>query len=600
MSTRSLRPQQYYNFNGVQANLYKESKEGKSFKNLLELIMSDENILLAYRNIKTNGGSKTPGTDKKNIKYFADMGQSKFIDFIRKSLTNFRPGTVKRVWIPKPDSVKKRPLGIPIIRDRIIQQMFLQVLEPICEAKFQNSSYGFRPNRATRHAVAKVQSFINIYHLYYSVDIDIKGFFDNVNHSLLMKQLWNIGIRDKRVLAIIGKMLKAPIEGEGIPSMGVPQGGVLSPLLSNVVLNDLDTWVIDQWEGFETKHTYKGNDVKIRELRRTSNMKEGYIVRYADDFRIMARDHDAAVRWFHTVKGYLKDRLKLDISPEKSKIIDVRQQSTKFLGYKIKAIVKRKKMIAKTNVSDSKLKDMQRRLKERIKAIKKQPSPENVALFNSTLVGMQQSFKYATHVSNDFGKLEFRLWKFMYLCLHEHASYYLPKIRNSKNNAYTRLYGKNTRKTWNFKSEIFMFPISKVKMVNNMLFSDNGNPFETKVTYPWDTTLIELMKRHNPKESVEYMDNKLSRFSMQKGKCHITGRPLSANEVHCHHVTPRELGGDDKFDNLRIVHIWIHKLVHATKPETINKYIQILDLSNKEVVKINKLRAKCKLESIAI
>ena len=238
MSTMA-RTKQYYDLEEVQLSLYNDSKEGKVFKNLLEIILSDENILLAYRTIKTNKGAKTKGTDKENILNLAEKEQAKFLDSIRKTLVNYKPHSVKRVWIPKA-SGKLRPLGIPTIRDRLIQQMFKQVIEPICEAKFFNHSYGFRPLRSTHHAIARVQSLININKLHFTVDIDIKGFFDNVDHNLLTKQLWNIGIRDKRVLAIIGKMLKAPIKGEGIPSKGVPQGGILSPLLSNIVLNDLD------------------------------------------------------------------------------------------------------------------------------------------------------------------------------------------------------------------------------------------------------------------------------------------------------------------------------------------------------------------------
>jgi RNA-directed DNA polymerase len=284
MSARVDRNKHYYDFVELQKDLYEHSKSGNNdFKNLMEIILSDENILLAYRTIKSNSGSKTKGTDGYNIMHIAETDQQIFINKMKEIVAQYKPKAVRRVWIPKPNG-KQRPLGIPTIRDRLVQQMFLQVLEPICEAKFYNHSYGFRPLRTTRHAIARVQTLININKLHYTVDIDIKGFFEHVNHNLLLKQLWNIGIKDKRVLAVIGKMLKAPIQGEGIPTEGVPQGGILSPLLSNVVLNDLDNWVADQWDTFnKTRRKYAGNDVKVRELRRTSNMKEGYLVRYADD-----------------------------------------------------------------------------------------------------------------------------------------------------------------------------------------------------------------------------------------------------------------------------------------------------------------------------
>lgn len=151
------------------------------------------------------------------------------------------------------------------------------MLEPICEAKFYNHSYGFRPNRSTHHAISRCYTLANINKLHYVVDIDIKGFFDNVDHSKLLKQMWTLGIQDKNLICVMSKMLKAPIENIGVPTKGTPQGGILSPLLSNIVLNELDWWVANQWETFETKHNYdviskkgvvnQGN--KYRALRKT-------------------------------------------------------------------------------------------------------------------------------------------------------------------------------------------------------------------------------------------------------------------------------------------------------------------------------------------
>lgn len=594
MNTVKSRQKSYYEFNEVQNELFEESKTGKSFDKLFEIITSKENILLAYRTIKSNKGSKTKGSDNKTIDNLARMSQENFIEHFRKKLFNYKPKSIRRVMIPKSNG-KLRPLGIPTIEDRIIQQMFLQVLEPICEAKFFNHSYGFRPLRSAHYAISRVQTLMNINKLHYAVDIDIEGFFDNVNHNKLIKQLWNIGIHDKRILAIIGKMLKAPIKGLGIPVKGVPQGGILSPLLSNVVLNDLDQWVSKQWETFETRYKYCGNDSKIATLKRSSNLKEGYIVRYADDFKIMARTRDEANRWFHAVKLYLKERLHLDISKEKSKIINLRKKHSEFLGYKFRAIKKGKKMICKTNMSDKKSKEITNKLREHTVTISKYPTPENISRYNSYLVGVQNYFRHATHVNDDFIEIEHKLLRKQRTRFKQLAKYKKPSP--FKHSLYERLYG-NTRKTFVFKTRIYLFIIGKVTTVNSRNYSQSINPYNFTPKFKWDTEVHKLMKNTNNYNSVEYMDNRLSRYSMQKGLCAITKLPLTVDAVHCHHKLPRSLGGNDKFDNLVIVHKMIHTLIHAKKEETIKRVIEYFQLNAKQIVAVNKLRLNCKLEKI--
>lgn len=211
-----LRYNEYFDMQSIFDELYQQSRNNNNFYKLMEVIGSKQNIRLAYRNLKGNTGSKTKGTDGKTIEDISKLNDEMLIKEVRARLEDYNPLPVRRVYIPKPGSDKKRPLGIPTIWDRLIQQCILQVLEPICEPKFHNHSYGFRPNRSTHHAVSRMVSLINLGKHYYCVDIDIKGFFDNVNHGKLMKQIWNLGIRDKRLLCIISKLLKCEIEGEGI------------------------------------------------------------------------------------------------------------------------------------------------------------------------------------------------------------------------------------------------------------------------------------------------------------------------------------------------------------------------------------------------
>ena len=208
--------------------LYQQSKNGNNFYKLLEIIGSEQNICLAYRNLKTNSGSKTAGTDGKTIEDIKGLSDREVIETVRKQLADYHPQSVRRVFIPKPGSNKKRPLGIPCIWDRLIQQCILQILEPICEAKFHERNNGFRPYRSTQNAIAQCYKMAQLQNLHFVVDVDIVGFFDNIDHSKLIQQLWGLGIQDRKLIMIIKQMLKAEILFNDIvitPETGTPQGG---------------------------------------------------------------------------------------------------------------------------------------------------------------------------------------------------------------------------------------------------------------------------------------------------------------------------------------------------------------------------------------
>jgi len=290
----SIRYAEYYGMVEVQDALYKDSADGKIFTKLIEVISSDANIKMAYRNLKTNDGSGTPGVDGRTFDDLAVMSEESLVRCVQDKIQNYQPKAVRRVYIPKPNG-KMRPLGIPAVIDRIVQQSVLQVMEPICEAKFYRHSYGFRPNRSTHNAVAVCYKLAQVDGFHYVVDVDIKGFFDNVDHGKLLKQIWTMGIRDKRLISLIGKMLKAPIEEKGertVPYKGTPQGGVLSPLLANIVLNELDWWIASQWEEMPARYPTKSdiypnsngslNKGNLYKKLRKSRLKECHIVRYAD------------------------------------------------------------------------------------------------------------------------------------------------------------------------------------------------------------------------------------------------------------------------------------------------------------------------------
>lgn len=465
MSTK-LRYYEYYNMQESLDWLYERSlNKAMNGVDIYGIIMSEVNILLAYRMIKTNTGSRTAGIDGQTIDFYKIYNKNQFIEDIRHAVKNYVPQSVRRVTIPKSNG-KTRPLGIPTMRDRLIQQMFKQVLEPICEAKFYKHSYGFRPNRSTEHALARCNFVAHMCKCHYVVDIDIKGFFDNVNHGKLMNQLYSIGIRDKRVLAVLAKMLKAPIERQGVTNVGVPQGGLISTLLSNVVLNDLDWWIANQWETFESYRQYSDSSKMYRALK-TSRLKEMHIVRYCDDFKIFTTNYKHAIKIFHAVKGYVENHLSLEISSEKSKITNLRKRYSEFLGYEIKVEKQRKhKYMSISKVSKKSKDKIKQEIRKRVKELQKNPTITNINLYNLYIRGIQNYYQRVTRVNLDFSKIYYTCLPTMYNRLKTIGKYEVPR---GPPLAYKKLYSDKQR-TFRIRGK-YLFPIANIQWKKSAVFS---------------------------------------------------------------------------------------------------------------------------------
>lgn len=317
-----------------------ESKEIPKFKGLVEIMSSEVVIMTAIHNIKANKGSKTPGIDQKIIdKDYLQKDYYEVVTDIQNSFTNYKPDMVRRKWIPKPGKQEKRPLGIPTIKDRIVQECVRLIIEPILEAQFFQHSYGFRPWRDTHMALERVKDQVHRIGYYWIVEGDISRFFDNVNHTILIKKLYHMGIADRRILMIIKEMLKAGIMDECKKNeLGTPQGGIISPILANVYLHQMDKWITREWENKVTQNNYSSKRNQYQSLHRYSNLKPAYLIRYADDWILLTDSKEHAEKWKYRISKFLETNLKLKLSDEKTLITNIKEKPIHFVGFTYKVI----------------------------------------------------------------------------------------------------------------------------------------------------------------------------------------------------------------------------------------------------------------------
>lgn len=299
------------------------------FGDLYHLVCRADWLQEALTAVLRNSGSRTAGIDGLSRKHLADeKAQAQFIHALRAELKagTYRPQPVRRHWIPKANG-KQRPLGIPTLKDRVVQMTLKLLLEPIWESDFLDCSNGFRPGRRTMDCIRVCQSRITTQNKFlWVIEGDITGCFDHVQHAILLK-LVRRRIRDERILGLIAAMLKAGLMENGLfhpTPEGTPQGGILSPLLANIYLHEFDRW---WWENYGQLTLYE------KAKRRRDQIGNCILTRYADDFVLLCNGPRAEVeRLREEVRQVLWDKLRLELSLEKTHITHV-TDGFDFLGY---------------------------------------------------------------------------------------------------------------------------------------------------------------------------------------------------------------------------------------------------------------------------
>lgn len=612
--------------------IYQNAKKKKHFYGVLELIRNEQVVLTAIHNIKSNRGSKTAGIDGATIDDFLQMPKNECIKLIQKKLDNYKPLPVRRVYIPKGNNIKRfkqsegrklltqkkvRPLGIPAVIDRIIQEMIRLVIEPVFEAQFFDHSYGFRPYRGCEHAIGWITRIINYSHVYVAVEGDIEGYFDNINHNKLLQIMWNLGLRDKRVLMIIKQMLKAGyMEGGKFYDTvsGSPQGGIISPLLANIYLNNFDWHMAKKYERHPREVMYKEKKNLLAYLRNQGCPPVWY-VRYADDWMILTDSIENAEALKAEAKRYLESKLKLKLSEKKTLITDTRVKPAKFLGFKITSGKQRfgDKIVARATPDLEKYSPKIKEIKRDIRMLRCRKSELDkqidIEKINAKIVGVSNyismgvSKKIMSAFDNRIENTAYKTWVHMY---GKKRAARLKVAVGTFNNRIDR-----HTKSDGTKYDLRHFSVVTVKMKGKTpvkirvgltfmkitavhyaeVYKQTMTPYTKEGRKLYEEKLrvkARLLARPNlmseddvwkitnskyahPRYNLEYFLNREYAYNRDKGKCKICGKYLAPNQAKIHHKTSNlPIDMVNKVSNLVCVCKDCHNMIHSQKEISVN------------------------------
>ena len=523
----------------LRRRIFRASARGdlKKVRSLQKLMLhSYSNILLSVRRVtQLNKGKTTPGVDKILVK--TPSARGKLVDELS-CYTPWRASPVRRLYIPKANG-KRRPLGIPTIKSRCLQSIVKNALEPYWEARFEGSSYGFRPGRSVHDAIGRIYIIASPHRRKkWVVDADIKGAFDNINHEFLLRAIGAFPGRE-----LIKQWLKAGYMEAGRiheTRTGTPQGGLISPLLLNISMHGLE------------------QALDIRYNNRGENQSKRGLVRYADDLVAFCESNADAEEVTHILQEWLKER-GLELSPEKTQISHL-IEGFDFLGFTIRHYRSQntrtgwKLLITPSKASVQKLKD---KLRKTWYSSKGESITTTVWKLNPVIRGWANYYRVAVS-SRTFSKLD--NWMFrreIRYVNHKHAE----KSNDWKRSRYWGKLNPNKPDRWVFGDrekgihllKFLWFPIERHVLVKGSFSPD-------------DPDLQEYWEKRNMRKIGDLTPSKGKVARKQTGRCPVCGVSLfNDEELVIHHKKPIKEGGTNSYGNLQLLHLYCHQQIHAMK-----------------------------------
>jgi len=518
------------------------------FGDLYHLICREDWLRNALEKVLSNPGSRTAGIDKISRKQLTeDKQRAAFVQALQVELRERRycPQPVKRRWIPKANG-KQRPLGIPTLKDRVVQMTLKMLLEPIWESDFLNCSNGFRPGRRTMDNIRVCQSRITTQNKYlWIVEGDIKGCFDHVQHEILLR-LVGQRVQDKHILKMIEAMLKAGMMEEGLfqhTEEGTPQGGILSPLLANIYLHQFDLW---WWEKYGKLSLYE------KAKRRKAGTGNCILTRYADDFILLCNGPKAeAERIREEARQMLWDTLQLELSLEKTHVTHA-TDGFDFLGYHLEwKLPHNHKPWLRITPSQKSMERFKRTIKEQTRRGTLYQSPlEKVRGLSRVMRGWNQYYEYV-NATQDAGKLTFWANGRLFLWLRKRhkkgARWVVQHYRQrEKKGSYNR---------WNLGTKdesgqrAFLYQMTDLH--RHVYYArQHPHPYLTETetnSFP-DAAFPDYWEGKTTPEKAIWAEIRLAVLQRDNYKCVECGNP---DYLHVHHIRPRKMGGATQMDNLQ-------------------------------------------------